>query len=121
MVAEPVYTFGSRRAWGYALAVTASVATLAYCAWLGRRRWTSAALADDSAEVAARALYALHTDPDLSGVRVAVIAPGILDMSGTVADRALEARALAVLQAVPGTQRVLNRLVVRPVVAVARE
>jgi hypothetical protein len=110
----------SRRAWRYALALTASVATLAYCAWVGRRWRAPTPSPVDPDGVLARAHAALQADSDLAGIRVAVIAPGILDVSGIVADRTTEARALAVLHAVTGTRRVLNRLVVRPAVAVAR-
>jgi hypothetical protein len=98
------------------LGISAGVATgVASWWWLRRRAREEAAFARDWAEPRGSAqdvVEAFRTDPGLSARRIEVdaIAEGVVELSGSVRDRAEAERAVGIAQGTTGVYTVVNRL-----------
>jgi hypothetical protein len=97
---------------GAAAAAAAGVAAVAVTRALRRR--SARALADGNGLEDA-AVDVLRRDPDTSScaVDVALIAPGILELTGTVPTRQVAHRAADLLHGLPGVNTVISRVEVR--------
>jgi hypothetical protein len=110
------------RRWSIALGVTAGAATFLFYAWRGmraRRARPSVEPNQDPATSLQLALDILRADPALQHLPLHFVwlAPGILDVSGTVDTVNNERRAIALLRGLSGARTVLNRLVVTETVS----
>src|SRR5690606_2466002 len=84
----------------------------AYVIWRIRERGWNEAADYPGADLEASVVEALRRDPHAGGsaIDVASIAPGVIELSGTVSDWMAARRAVEITQSVPGVTTVVNRL-----------